>query len=152
MPPSIVEEEELYRRVFLKKTSKKPRTRVALAYREVGGRYTPWYGILSDFLRSFPEPKENLEERVKCLEEEVSRLKKKQMPPRRPTKADLIYEKFRGQLEEEYFGKIVAIDVDSGAVAGIGNTVLEAYQDARKKSSKNKFSYKRVGFPYVYRL
>lgn len=108
--------------------------------------------MVSNFFRTLPEPEETLEERVKRLEDEVRRLKKEPKPPIRPTKTDLIYEKFREELEKEHFGKIVAIDVDSETIVGIGDTVLEAYHKAREKSPKTKFSYKRIGYTYVYRL
>lgn len=110
--------------------------------------------LVSNYFKTLPEPKESLEERVERLEDEIRRLKKELSPSirRTPTRADLIYEKFREELEKEHFGRIVAIDTDSESVVGIGNTVLEAYHEASKKSSKTKFSYKRVGYPYVYRL
>ena len=110
----------------------------------------PPFILVSDFFRTLPE--ETLEERVKRLEDEVRRLKKARMPSIEPTKADLVYEKFREELEKEHFGKIVAIDIDSETVVGIGDTVLEAYHKAREKSPKTKFSYKRIGYTYVYRL
>lgn len=116
-------------------------------------RISPSIVWLGDFFKALPEPRESLEERVKVLEDEVRRLRKEHKPStKRPTKADLVYEMFRGDLEKEHFGKIVAMDVDSETIVGIGNTVREAYNEARKKSSKTKFSFKRVGYPYVYRL
>ena len=68
------------------------------------------------------------------------------------SKADLIYFKFKDELEKEHFGKIVAIDVDSEKIVGIGNSILEAYSEAKKNTSKKQFSYRRVGFDFVHRL
>jgi len=39
-------------------------------------------------------------------------------------------------LEERYFGKIVAIDTDRGGIVGVGDTILEAYEEAKKKRGK----------------
>lgn len=153
MAKPVADEEELYRRVFGKKTSRRPLTVASLrALQSITNRDFLPISVLSDFLGSIPEPKESLEKRVKRLEEEMSRLKKQQKLSEEPTRADLIYEKFRVQLEKEHFGKVVAIDVDSGTIAGTGDTVLDAFRNAREKSSKARFSYKRVGYPYVYRL
>lgn len=69
-----------------------------------------------------------------------------------PTEADLVYEREKEELERRYFGKIVAIDVDSKAIVGVGDSILEAYREAKKKTSKNKFAYKRVGYPAIHRL
>lgn len=135
-----VDEEELWERV----TEKKRPTRRDDFPSEL-------FSLLKK-LAYVPEPKSRLEKRVESLENEVRKLKGILMPKRRITKADSIYEKFREELEKEHFGKIVAIDIDSETVVGIGNTVLEAYNEGRKKSSRTKFSYKRVGYPYVYRL
>lgn len=138
------DEEELLFRVFGRKNLEKLGIKLGMP---------PAVILVNKFFKFLPEPEETLEGRVEQLEDEVRRLRKKIKPPiRHPTKADLVYEKFRGKLEKEHFGKVVALDVDSETVVGVGNTVLEAYHEARKKSSKTKFSYKRVGYPYVYRL
>jgi hypothetical protein len=99
-----------------------------------------------------PEPKSGLEERVESLEDEVRKLKSILTPKREALKADIIYEKFKEELESKYWGKIVAIDIESETIAGIGDSILEAYQKARLKFPKNKFAYKRIGYTYVLRL
>ena len=68
------------------------------------------------------------------------------------TKADLIYEKYRSKIEAENFGKIIAIDVDSEEIAGIGDSIIDAFKDARKHSEKGTFAYRKVGFPYVHKI
>lgn len=110
---------------------------------------------LFSFLRKFayvPEPKSGLEKRVESLENELRKLKSILTPKREVTKADSIYEKFKEELESKYFGKIVAIDIESGTIAGVGDSILEAYEKAKLKSPQSKFSYKRVGYAYVFRL
>ena len=71
---------------------------------------------------------------------------------REPTKADLIYEKYRKELEREHFGKIVAIDTDLEKIVGIGYTILEAYKLAQKETGKNQFNFKRVGYDWVHEI
>lgn len=90
--------------------------------------------------------------RIEKLEKTVEDLKSERKSRKLPSKADLIYLKFKEELEREHFGKIVAIDVESENIVGIGDSVLEAYHSAKKNISKNRFSYRRVGFPYVHRL
>ncbi len=68
------------------------------------------------------------------------------------TRADAVYELSKNELESKYLGKIVAIDVDSKQIVGIGDSILEAYKEARKQSSKATFAYRRVGFPYVHQI
>ena len=69
-----------------------------------------------------------------------------------PTKADLVYERYREELEKEHFGKIVAIDTDSEKIVGIGYNISEAYKLAQKKTGKKQFDFKRVGYSYINRL
>ncbi len=64
-------------------------------------------------------------------------------------KADTIYQKIKNKLEQEYRGKIVAIDVDSGNYF-IGSTVEEAGEKAKAKYPDKVFYFKRVGYPAVY--
>jgi len=118
----------------------------------ISDSYIGLFAAMDDFLADAFEPKETLEERVKRLEKEVSKLKEKRIPSDKNQKLSEIYERFKDNLEKEHFGKIVAIDVESEQVVGVGSTVLDAYNDAKKKSPKTKFSYKRVGYSYVYRL
>jgi hypothetical protein len=60
--------------------------------------------------------------------------------------SDVIYEENKAQLEQKCFGKIVAIDNDEHNIVGFGDTLLDAYNDAKSKSKKTKFSYKRIGY------
>ena len=136
--------------ILIKALGRKGLKRMGIRFDKLG--VPPPFIMVGDFFRALPEPEETLEERVKRLEDEVRRLKTERKPSIKPTKADLIYEKFREELEKEHFGKIVAIDVDSETIASIGDTVLEAYHKAKEKSQKTKFSYKRIGYKYVYRL
>jgi hypothetical protein len=96
-------------------------------------------------IRDTREEIEDLKTRVGELERRVGR-------KRVPTKVDQIYELFRETLEKEQSGKIVAIDTESGQIVGIGNSILEAYDVARKKTGKNQFDFRRVGYKYVHRV
>lgn len=110
------------------------------------------FDLVSHFVRTSLEEENPLVKRIENLEREVRELRKKREIAKVPSKADLIYLKFKEELEQEHFGKIVAIDVDSGKIVGIGSSILEAYSEAKKNTSKKQFSYRRVGFDFVHRL
>jgi len=59
-----------------------------------------------------------------------------------------IYMRNKEKLEKVYFGKIVAIETESGTIAGIGETLDEAYEKARRKCPGRKFYFRKVG-PYA---
>jgi hypothetical protein len=101
---------------------------------------------------AFLEDENPLVKRIENLEQTIEELKKEREVKRLPSKADRVYLKFKNMLEKEHFGKIVAIDAESGRIVGLGNSVLEAYRDAEKNTSKTKFSYRRVGFAFVHKL
>jgi hypothetical protein len=120
--------------------------------------------MLFDYLRGFLESKRMLakksysreailEKRVQALERKVQVLERLSSPPaHKPTLADKVYKKYREELEDKYLGKIVAIDSKSEEIVGIGNSVLEAYKEAIKKSEEKRFSFRRVGCKYVHRI
>ena len=60
-------------------------------------------------------------------------------------KGEEVYEKNREKLEKVYLGKIVAIEIESGAIAGIGASLDEAYEVALEKYSGKKFYFRKVG-------
>jgi hypothetical protein len=66
------------------------------------------------------------------------------------TEVDAVYELHRADLERKYFGRIVAIDTDTKSIVGIGDSILEAFKKAERKTRKDCFDYKRVGFDYIY--
>lgn len=107
---------------------------------------------LARFAIASVEEESPLEKRVRCLEREVENLKTKKEVKALPSKADLVYLMFKDELEKEHCGKIVAIDVESERIVGLGNSILDAYQEAREKTGKKQFSYRRVGFPFVHKL
>ncbi len=98
------------------------------------------------------KPENPLEKRVRNLEMELKEVKSLLEQRTQISKTDLIYEKFKEELESKHFGKIAAIDIESQTVVSIGDSVLDAFQRAKSKSSKKKFSYKRIGYPYVFKL
>lgn len=60
-------------------------------------------------------------------------------------KGEEVYEKHRERLEKAYLGKIVAIETESGTIAGIGETLDEAYEKARRKCPGKKFYFRKIG-------
>jgi hypothetical protein len=60
-------------------------------------------------------------------------------------KGEEIYEKHKEKLEKTYLGKIVAIEIESQDVAGIGASLDEAYEEAIKKYPKKEFYFRKVG-------
>jgi hypothetical protein len=59
-------------------------------------------------------------------------------------KGEEVYEQNKEKLEKT-LGKIVAIEIESGTIAGIGSTLDEAYEKAIKKYPGRKFYFRRVG-------
>lgn len=96
---------------------------------------------------------QNLTERVATLEEQMRQSRSMNAKQRWTSRtvsqtakrADMVYQKFRQQLESEHFGKIVALDSEEGTVVAIGDTVLDAYNEAKKRSRKERFSFRKIG-------
>ncbi len=99
-----------------------------------------------------------LEERVTILENKMQKIMSQEEKQMRREKlsaneiANLIYLVNKKELEKTSFGKIVAIDVKSGKIAGIGETLKEAYLQAEKKTGQKKFAFRKVGFSSVCKL
>jgi hypothetical protein len=66
--------------------------------------------------------------------------------PQKIKESEMIYEEHKAELEENCYGKVVAIDNTERKIVGIGDTILEAFDDANAKTKKEKFSFKRVGY------
>ncbi len=64
-------------------------------------------------------------------------------------KISIIFEDINRKLAFQYKGKIVAIDIDSGDYF-IGDSELEAYEEAIKKHPNKQFIFKRIGFNYTH--
>jgi len=60
-------------------------------------------------------------------------------------KGEEVYEEYRGKLEKTYLGKIVAIEIESGTVAGIAEGLDEAYEEALKRYPDKRFYFRKVG-------
>ncbi|MCP8309009.1 MAG: hypothetical protein H3Z54_10010 [archaeon] len=56
-----------------------------------------------------------------------------------------VYSMNRALWEKDYFGKIIAIEVETGDLAGIGNTLDEACGKALKKYPNKRFYLRKVG-------
>lgn len=65
------------------------------------------------------------------------------------TKEALLFRKINTQLSSKYKGKIVAINPDSEEYF-IGDSELDAYKKAIKKSPKKQFVFKRIGFTHTH--
>ena len=55
------------------------------------------------------------------------------------------YSKNKSKWEKSYFGKIIAIEVESKELAGVGESLDEAYEDALKKYPNKQFYFRKVG-------
>jgi len=66
-------------------------------------------------------------------------------------KAERIYENHREELEKQYQGKIVAIEVDSGDYF-IGQNMDEVSKKAERKHPDKYFHYMRVGGGGVFKF
>ena len=60
-------------------------------------------------------------------------------------KGEEIYDENKKKLEKAFLGKIVAIEIESRDVAGIGESLDEAYEKAVKKYPKKQFYFRKVG-------
>ena len=63
--------------------------------------------------------------------------------------AKIIFEKINEELSLNNKGKMVAIDMDSGDYF-IGDSAINAYEEAIKKYPNKKFLFKRIGFSSAY--
>lgn len=146
MPPQTQEEIETE---MLKRVGIMPK-RVPYAYDEFLHKIL--LSRLARFLVTPVEEEDPILKRMEWLEREVEKLKTKEKVKTLPSKADLVYLIFKDELEKEHYGKIVAIDVKSKKIVGLGSSILEAYQKAKEKTGRKQFSYRRIGFPFVHKL
>jgi len=56
-----------------------------------------------------------------------------------------VYSENKDKWERDYFGKIIAIEVESKELAGVGDTLDEAYENALKKHPNKRFYFRKVG-------
>lgn len=154
----VVSEEKLYEKVFSKKKRSDSLNFKTDLLEFVGSDVmhptSPFELVFSDILEGISRIKSEspVERRVTRLEKEVSELKLLLNPRQKATRADKVYERFRETLERDHFGKIVAIDTTSEKVVGYGDTILEAFREAESETGKKRFSYRKVGYSYVYKL
>lgn len=60
-------------------------------------------------------------------------------------KGEEIYEKNKAKLEKDYLGQIVAIEIESRTIVGVGESLDEAYAAALKKWPRKQFCFRKVG-------
>jgi len=118
--------------------------------------------IITHLFQRFPEQEvvsrpEQLEKELKQLRKELTQIKgqfkqtSKKIEPKM-TRGESIYEELLSSLSE-YDGKIVAIEEEHKEVAGVGDTIEEAYANAKKRfPDVNKFYFRRVGEDYLIRI
>ena len=73
------------------------------------------------------------------------------------TVSTMYYDIHKKELESKYMGKIIALDaidkdIDDVKIAGIGDSVIDAYNMAIKNSDSKLFSFMRVGSKYISRI
>ena len=61
------------------------------------------------------------------------------------TKGEEIYKENEEKLERAYLGKIIAIEIESETIAGVGESLDEAYENALKKYPCKQFYFRKVG-------
>jgi hypothetical protein len=110
------------------------------------------YSGFGRFLRAKPVEVIDVTSEIKALKSRVRELERRVGGKREITKADIVYERFRKGLEETDFGKIVAIDTEREEIVGKGDTILEAYNEAKERTGKDQFDFKRVGYKYLYEV
>lgn len=97
--------------------------------------------------------KEIIRLRKKLVELEKSTVKEpKANKKRESTKVDKIYERFKATFKPKDIRKIVAIDIESEAIVGMGDSVLEAHKKAKEKTGLNRFGFRRVGYSFLHRF
>jgi len=104
------------------------------------------------FLRSEAIEAIDVMAEIRDLRSRVRDLERRVGGKREFTDADYVYELFKEELEKKHFGRIVAIDTESKKIVGIGDTILEAYNDAKEKTGKDQFDFRRVGYKYIHKV
>jgi len=55
-----------------------------------------------------------------------------------------IYEENKVEWEKAYLGKVIAIEVESRSLAGVGDSLDKAYEEAVKKYPGKQFYFRKV--------
>ena len=61
------------------------------------------------------------------------------------SRGEEVYRKLRRELEKNYMGMVVAIEIEKEEMAGIGYDINEAYKAASKKCPNRPFYFRKVG-------
>jgi len=56
-----------------------------------------------------------------------------------------VYSKNKDKWEKAYLGKIIAIEVESKELAGVGENLDEAYENALKNCPNRHFYFRKIG-------
>ena len=98
---------------------------------------------------------EQLVKQVAELRERLDRIEGKSQPTESATEKEYeaVYEEHEQELLEKHKGMVVAIDLGTRSIVGIGKDIDDAYENAVKAMpDKDQFYFRRVGKPYVQRL
>jgi hypothetical protein len=61
-------------------------------------------------------------------------------------KGDEIYPHNKDALEKDHLGELVAIDIETNSIVGIGKTIEDVHKQASEKvNEKRKFYLRRIG-------
>ena len=96
-----------------------------------------------DILEEVMELKQKLEEVAQKIEEQALSFEQP------VSLGEIAYRQLQKKLEKTQMGKVVAIDVNKKQVAGVGNTIEEAFKNAKTKMGVKKFYFKKVGQQYL---
>ena len=61
------------------------------------------------------------------------------------SRGEEVYRKLRREMEKNYMGMVVAIEIEKEEMAGIGYDINEAYKAASKKYPNRSFYFRKVG-------
>lgn len=101
------------------------------------------------------DPIEDLYDELEVLKHQMSVMSKNYLKllqkmenkktSKKPRMGETVYQQLKNSLEKKYKNKFVALDIKQKTVAGVGNTIDEAYEDAISKGDNTKFYFRKVG-------
>ena len=60
-------------------------------------------------------------------------------------KGEKVYQLHQRKLEEDHYGRAVAIDWEQGKIVAVADTIDEAAEEAKKKQPEKVFYIKKIG-------
>lgn len=111
--------------------------------------------LRKNYLRQQKTTEVTLGERVTELENQMRDVQKQLQTKKLPAynKGDYVYEMHREELEKNYMGQVVAIDMTQKKPIAYGSSVAEAYLKAKiLEPEQSQYYFRRIGKPYVEKL